>query len=98
MENDGCDKETKARLDAANAHFRKRAAQVFGDDDSVRLLAWFYRVTTVNIADFDFGERGLAFARLTAANFCEIGAKSIYITEPGQLFIDAINDEAEEKL
>lgn len=84
----------RERLDNANNHFRKKAAEVFGDGDAVRLLARLYQAVTVDIADFDARKDGVSLAKLTAANFCEIGAKSIYITEAGQNFIDAVNSEA----
>ncbi len=83
----------RLRLDNANNHFRKKAAEVFGDDDAVRLLAKLYQAAVINIADFDARKDGVSLAKLTAANFCEIGAKSIYITEAGQNFIDAINSD-----
>ena len=83
----------RQRLDNANNHFRKKAAEVFGDDDAVHLLARLYQAVVVNTADFDACKDGIALAKLTAANFCEIGAKSIYITEAGQNFIDAINSD-----
>ena len=83
----------RQRLDNANNHFRKKAAEVFGDDDAVHLLARLYQAVAVNIADFDACKDGIVLAKLTAANFCEIGAKSIYITEAGQNFIDAINSD-----
>lgn len=83
----------RQRLDNANNHFRKKAAAVFGDGDAVRLLARLYQAVIVDIADFDACKDGVSLAKLTAANFCEIGAKSIYITEAGQNFIDAINSD-----
>ena len=86
-------KTLRQRLDNANNHFRKKAAEVFGDGDAVRLLARLYQAVTVDIADFDARKDGVSLAKLTAANFCEIGAKSIYITEAGQNFIDAINSD-----
>ena len=64
---------------------------MFGDEDAVRLLARLYQTVIVDIADFDACKDGVSLAKLTAANFCEIGAKSIYITEAGQNFIDALN-------
>ena len=87
-------KTLRQRLDNANNHFRKKAAAVFGDGDAVRLLARLYQAVTVDVADFDARKDGVSLAKLTAANFCEIGAKSIYITEAGQNFIDAVNSEA----
>jgi len=88
------DDSLRERLDNANNHFRKKAAAVFGDGDAVHLLARLYQAATVDIADFDARKDGVSLAKLTAANFCEIGAKSIYITEAGQNFIDAVNSEA----
>ena len=88
------DDSLRQRLDNANNHFRKKAAEVFGDGDAVRLLARLYQAATVDVADFDARKDCVSLAKLTAANFCEIGAKSIYITESGQNFIDAINSDA----
>ena len=78
------------RIDNANRLFRRKAAEVFNDEDSVRLLARLYQAVVIDIVDFDSGKEGIALAKLTAANFCEIGAKVIYITESGQRFIKAI--------
>ena len=87
------DQTLRQRLDNANNHFRKKAAAVFGDGDAVRLLAQLYQTVVVDIADFDARKDSVSLAKLTAANFCEIGAKSIYITEAGQNFIDALNSD-----
>ena len=80
--------ELRQRLNMANNHFRWKAAEVFGDEDAVRLLAELYQRSTIKLAEFDTGRQGIALARLTAANFCEVGAKIIYITEAGQRFIE----------
>ena len=82
--------ELRQRLNMANNHFRWKAAEVLGDEDAVRLLIELYQRSTIKIAEFDTGQRGLALARLTAANFCEVGAKIIYITEAGQGFIESL--------
>ena len=79
------------RLDNANALFRRKAAEVFNDEDSVRLLARLYQAVVIDIVDFDSGKDGIALAKLTAANFCEIGSKVIYITPAGLNFIDSIH-------
>ena len=79
-------------LDRFNLHFRRQAAAVLNDESALRLLAVMYSKVLVEIDDFDFGKHGYALAKLTAANFCEIGANSVYITEPGQRFIDNISE------
>lgn len=79
------------RLDNANNHFRRKAADVLGDEDAVVLLAEIYQMASIRIRDFDSCQHGIALAKLTAANFCEIGANLIYITEAGQSFIESIN-------
>lgn len=78
-------------LDRFNRHFRRKAAAVLNDESALRLLAAMYTRVVVETDDFDFGKHGYALAKLTAANFCEISANSIYITKPGQRFIDNIN-------
>ena len=78
----------RQRLNMANNHFRWKAAEVFGDEDAVRILVDLYQRSTIKIAEFDTGQHGIALARLTAANFCEVGARIIYITEAGQRFIE----------
>ncbi len=81
------------RLDNANRHFRRKAAAVLGDEDAVRLLAELYQSFNLDIEEFDTCQWGITLAKLTAANFCEIGAKVIYITEAGQSFIEALHRE-----
>ena len=79
------------RLDNFNRHFRRKAAAVLNDEAALRLLAAMYSNVVVETDEFDFCQHGRALAKLAAANFCEIGANSIYITESGQRFIDNIN-------
>ena len=66
---------------------------MFSDADAIRLLAKLYKSINLDIDDFDSCQQGIALSKLTAANFCEIGAKVIYITEAGQKFIEALNSE-----
>ncbi len=80
--------ELRQRLDNANNHFRRMAADVFGDEDAVRLLAELYQKASIRISEFDSSRQGIALAKLTAAHFCEVGANLIYITEAGQRFIE----------
>ena len=81
------------RLDNANRHFKWKAAEVFGDEDAIRLLARLYQSINIELEEFDTCQHGMALAKLTAANFCEIGAEVIYITEAGQRFVEALNRE-----
>ena len=81
------------RLDNANRHFRRKAADVLADEDAVRLLADMYQSVNIALDELDACEYSVALARLTAANFCEIGARVIYITEAGQRFIEALDNE-----
>lgn len=83
-------KNLRERLANANDHFRRKADEVFNDESALRLLAGMYQEVVVEISNFDSCENGIPLAKLTAANFCEVGASSIYITEAGQRFIDSI--------
>ena len=87
------DESLRLRLDDANRHFRRKAAAALGDEDAVRLLAELYESFTLSIDEFDTCERGIALAKLTGANFCQIGAKVIYITKAGQNFIEVLHKE-----
>ena len=89
--NSGLVADLRRRLNNANRHFRRKAAAVFNDDAALTLLATLYESVVVETEDFDFCEHGQALAKLTAANFAEVGANGIFITEPGQRFIDNIN-------
>lgn len=80
----------RLRLENANSYFRRKASAVFGDSASLALLKSLYEDIVVDISDFDACENGLPLAKLTAANFCEVGAKVIHITEAGQQFIDSL--------
>ena len=84
--------ELRQRLESANAHFRWKAAAVIGDEDAIRLLATLYQVFNIEISELDMRKNGIALAKLTAANFCEIGANVIYITDAGQNFIESIHN------
>ena len=84
--------ELRQRLANANDYFRRKATEVVSDDAALRLLATLYEAVVVDISEFDSCKDGLSLAKLTAANFCEIGANVIYITESGQRFIDSIKD------
>ena len=80
------------RLANANDYFRRKAAEVFMDDTALSLLGELERSFTVNLADLNIHERGLALAKLTAAGFVEIGARVIYITEAGQRYVQSIEE------
>ena len=85
----------KDRLDNANRYFRRKAAEVLGDEGALGLLSQvFHPEILVEISDLDTGRSGLALAKLTGAGFCEIGAKVIYITEAGQKFVQSLQQEA----
>ena len=80
----------RGRLADANAYFRRKASEVFGDQSALRVLVSLYEDVIVDIPDFDMREDGLSLAKLTAAGFVEVGANVIYITESGQRFIESI--------
>ena len=82
----------RQRLANANSFFQRKASEVLTDEAALKLLAAMYQDVVVNISEFDACNNGISLAKLTAANFCEIGANVIYITEAGQRFIDSIND------
>lgn len=78
------------RIDNINDHFHRKAAEVFTDDVALRFLAVLYQDSVIDLADCDAGQQGVPLAKLTAANFCEVGANVIYITESGQRFLESI--------
>ena len=82
--------DLQQRLDNANRYFERKAAEVLDDDDAVRLLAILYQRVVIDTSEIDSPELGLALAKLTAANFCEIGTDTAFITKSGQRFIDSI--------
>ena len=80
----------RQRLANANDYFRRKASEVFNDKAALDLLEVMHRDVVVDISDLDICEHGLSLAKLTAANFCEIGAKVVYITEAGQRFMNSL--------
>lgn len=82
--------DVRQRLDNVNLHFARKADEVFIDAPSLELLASLYASIVVPISEVDVGEQGTALARLAAANFCEVGANVIYVTEAGQRFVESI--------
>ena len=84
------DQNIRRRLSHANAYFARKADEVFIDELSLKLLATLYEQIVVPASELDVGSHGASLARLAAANFCEIGANVIYITEAGQQFVDSV--------
>ena len=82
--------ELRSRLDHANQHFRRKAAAVLRDKDAALLLATLYKQSNMRVQDFDTCTFGIPLAKLAAANFCDIGSRSIYITMAGREFIESI--------
>lgn len=87
--------ELRQRLSNANAHFRRKAADVLDDEEALQLLCDLYETVVINISEFDPCVNGIALSRLTAANFCEVGANVIFITDSGRRFVESI-DQADE--
>ena len=85
--------DLRDRLSNANDHFRRKAAEVLGDNDAVLFLSHIYQESSITLSDFDACQHGISLAKLTAANFCEIGANFIYITEAGQGFIESVDQK-----
>ena len=79
--------DLQRRLDNANAHFRRKAAEVLTDDSAVRLMAVLYQDGLIELSDFNTSELGIPLAKIAAAAFCEIGTSAIWITQSGQRFI-----------
>ena len=79
--------DTGRRLDRANRHFRLKAGAVFNDPDALDLLTRMNSQILVETSDFDFCNDGRSLAKLTAANFCDVGANGIFITDRGCRFI-----------
>ena len=89
-ESTGSAESLRQRLANANDYFRRKAVEVLNDEASLDLLLALHGEVVVDISSFDACENGIPLSKLTAANFCEVGAKVIYITEAGQLFVDSL--------
>lgn len=59
------------------------AGGVINDDEALRLIGELGEKRVVDIADVR--DRAIPLARLAAANLCEIGAHSVWITVPGMI-------------
>lgn len=86
------EQELQHRLDNANDYFGRKASEVLNDEAALKLLAALYQLGVIETSDIDWCESGIPVAKLTAANFCQIGAKVVYVTESGQRFIESIRD------
>ena len=74
------------RAAAAEGFFRRKAHATWLDEDAMALLQDLNQQIVVETDGFDFAHDSIALAKLTAAHFAEIGAKSIWITERGMRF------------
>lgn len=80
----------RQRLANANDYFRRKASEVYTDQEALDLLSALYQQVVVDISKFDACSQGISLSKLTAANFCEVGAKTVFITEAGQRFVDTL--------
>ena len=86
------EEELRHKLANANDYFRRKAGEVLNDEDALRLLARLYEAGTLDLTAIDTCKDGIPLAKLTAANFCQIGAQVAYITDSGLRFINSIKD------
>ena len=83
------------RIANANDYFRRKATEVYNDQGALDLLKSMDQNVVVDISNFDIGELGLPLSKLTAANFCEVGATVIFITDAGRNFIGSLRNHGE---
>ena len=83
--------ELRRRLDNANAYFRRKASEVLDDPQATEFVRAMCRDAVVDIPDFDASNDAISLAKATAANFCEVGANVIFITDPGRRFVESIS-------
>ena len=82
----------RVRLANANDYFRRKASEVYNDQEALDLLKTIHQDVVVDISNFDACSHGIPLSKLTAANFCEIGAKVIFITDAGRNFISSLKE------
>lgn len=86
----------QTRLENANSFFHRKAAEVLTDELAVEFLAELFEKKSINIEEVDLTRYAIAVSRVAAANFCEVGAGIIWITDAGWRFIDAIDKAVED--
>ena len=86
-------RDLRTRLHAANEYFVQKTTEVMIDEHAVTLLAELYENVTIDIDDFDTRSNAMSLARLTAANFVEVGARIIHITVFGRKFIESLLED-----
>ena len=84
--------EMHLKLEKVSSHFRHKAGAVLSDDSALRLLADLYEGGAIEKEDLGLCQQCGPLAKLTAANFCEVGVNIIYITPAGRRFIDKIEN------
>lgn len=80
----------RLRMKKVSQHFRHKAGAVLGDGGALRLLADLYEGGAIDKEAMGLCRRCSSLAKLTAANFCEVGVNVVYITPAGRRFIDRI--------
>ena len=88
---------SEIRLANANAYFQRKASEVWTDVGAIGMLELLYEKAAIDISEYDLsiGVRAVALAKLTAANYAEVGAMVIYVTEAGQRAIEAFDEMIE---
>lgn len=81
------------RAARARTYFTRKATAVLWDDDAMNLLVSLMKKGPANQEDFGISQQGLAFAKLAAAGFVDIGATVVHITHYGSQFLRALEEK-----
>ncbi len=79
-------------VDAIEGYFRRKASAVLNDTAALEILTAVYEDGVVEKTDLGLCEHCSSLSKLTAADFCEIGVDTVYITPHGNQFINNIRN------
>ena len=82
--------ELESRLKNVNDYFTRKASEVTVNQEALNLMSELYINIHIEIEKLDFGKYGIPLALLTAANFAQVGAAIIYITDAGYNYINSL--------
>jgi hypothetical protein len=86
------EEDLRRRLDNANAYFRRKASEILDDPQAMDFVRTMCQDVVVDIPDFDAPNDAISLAKAAAANFCEVGANVIFITDPGRRFVESTSN------
>ena len=82
--------QLQARVENESSHLRRMVAAVVNDQEALRLMARLHDRESIETKELE--DSAIPLAKITAANFAQVGAHLVHVTGPGRKFVQSIRE------